>query len=105
MKLKNRPFPFWAVVRSRSKKYKSIKDIEIVRISGLNPRFSGEDFIYDAVIKMTIYRTSGVGYHTTQIFSHQYTYSKTTVAGFKEVSSLPAEGKKIFLKHLFELES
>lgn len=105
MKLKNRSFPFWAVVRKRSKKYKSIKEIEIVRISGLDPRFSGEDFIYDAIIKMIVYSTSGVGYHTAQIFQHQYIYSKATVEGFKEVSSLPTEGKKVFIKHLFELES
>lgn len=99
MKLKDRVFPFWAVVRLHRKESYN-KEYEIVRIVSVKERFSSLSYSVDAKMKATESHSKWYG-HTVKLF-RTAVYSKTTVSGYREVSSLPSLGKQFFIKELFK---
>jgi len=95
MKLANKEFPFWAWNPKKRDTYDLIRFVE--------KKGYWNDYYYDYLLHIHSYYTMSPGVYGGKL-RHSAKYSKNTVSGFRDVTTLPITGKKILLDHIFNLK-
>jgi hypothetical protein len=93
MKLKGRAFPFWAWSRKKRDRYDIIRFIE--------KKGPWDEYVYDYNIRVHEYYSLPPHAYGGAM-KYRGKYAKSTVQGFKDISTLPHGGKRILIAHIFK---